>query len=408
MTREELHIQTSELIKTNKRIALQWCTGLGKSRASIEMANYIQSKGEGNIKILLVVAESAHKDNWAKEMLKWKLLSNDVTVECYASLPKYKETNWDLIIFDEAHHLGTDLKLDILQSIITEHVILLSATLPEILLQSLTRIFGEFKVSKVSLKQAIDEGMLPQPKVFLIPLKLDNTVANCTIVEEWGEEKKRVEYRCLFAQRWAFLRDKKKYPNVKLTIMCTALQKYNYLTEQFEYWKNRYMRTRQEFVKAKWLQAGSKRKRFLGDMKTNHVKVFLNKLSRKRYICFCSSIEQADYLGKDKSIHSKKNNSLDIINQFNNKEINRLFAVGMLQEGQNLEGIQAGVIVQLDNAERAFIQKFGRTIRADSPQQFIFYYENTRDIDYLENVFEGVDEAYISTIENLENFKLNG
>lgn len=143
-------------------------------------------------------------------------------------------------------------------------------------------------------------------------------------------------------------------------------------------------------------------------MKTNHVKVFLNKLSRKRYICFCSSIEQADYLGKDKSIHSKKNNSLDIINQFNNKEINRLFAVGMLQEGQNLEGIQAGVIVQLDNAERAFIQKFGRTIRADSPQQFIFYYENTRDIDYLENVFEGVDEAYISTIENLENFKLNG
>ena len=104
MTREELHIQTSELIKTNKRIALQWCTGLGKSRASIEMANYIQSKGEDNIKILLVVAESAHKDNWAKEMLKWKLLSNDVTVECYASLPKYKETWWDLIIFDEAHH----------------------------------------------------------------------------------------------------------------------------------------------------------------------------------------------------------------------------------------------------------------------------------------------------------------
>ena len=78
----------------------------------------------------------------------------------------------------------------------------------------------------------------------------------------------------------------------------------------------------------------------------------------------------------------------------------------MLQEGQNLEGIQAGVIVQLDNAERAFIQKFGRTIRADSPQQFIFYYENTRDIDYLENVFEGIDEAYISTIEDYKTLKV--
>lgn len=398
MTRDDLHKQTSELIKTNKRIALQWCTGLGKSRAAIEMANYIQDKEkEGNIKILLVVAENAHKDNWKKEFIKWGLKSNDITIECYASLPKYKESWWDLIIFDEAHHLGTDLKIDILSGIVTEYVILLSATLPDTLIQVLTGIFGEFKISKVSLKKAIDEGMLPQPKVFLIPLKLNSTVYNCTITEEWGDKDKRVTYKCTYPQRWEFIRNKKKYPNVTLHISCTQLQKYTYLTEQFEYWKNSYMRSRQEYMKNKWLQAGSLRKRFLGNIKTEYVKILLKKLQRKRLICFCASIEQADYLGKDKSIHSKKSNSLDIINAFNNKEINRLFAVGMLQEGQNLEGIQAGIIVQLDNAERAFIQKFGRTIRADSPQQYIFYYENTRDIDYLENVFEGVDEIYIQT-----------
>ena len=363
------------------------------------MANYIQDKEkEGNIKILLVVAENAHKDNWKKEFIKWGLKSNDITIECYASLPKYKESWWDLIIFDEAHHLGTDLKIDILSGIVTEYVILLSATLPDILIQVLTGIFGEFKVSKVSLKEAIDEGMLPQPKVFLIPLKLNSTIYNCTITEEWGDKDKRVTYKCTYPQRWEFIRNKRKYPNVTLHISCTQLQKYTYLTEQFEYWKNAYMRNRQEYMKNKWLQAGSQRKRFLGNIKTEYVKILLKKLQRKRLICFCASIEQADYLGKDKSIHSKKNNSLEIINAFNNKEINRLFAVGMLQEGQNLEGIQAGIIVQLDNAERAFIQKFGRTIRADSPQQYIFYYENTRDIYYLENVFEGVDEAYISTI----------
>ena len=402
MTRDDLHKQTSELIKTNKRIALQWCTGLGKSRAAIEMANYIQDKEkEGNIKILLVVAENAHKDNWKKELIKWGLKSNDITIECYASLPKYKESWWDLIIFDEAHHLGTDLKIDILSGIVTEYVMLLSATLPDTLIQILTEIFGKFKVSKVSLKEAIDEGMLPQPKVFLIPLKLNSTIYNCIITEEWGDKDKRVTYKCTYPQRWEFIRNKKKYPNVTLHISCTQLQKYTYLTEQFEYWKNSYMRSRQEYMKNKWLQAGSQRKRFLGNIKTEYVKILLKKLQRKRLICFCASIEQADYLGKDKSIHSKKSNSLEIINAFNNKEINRLFAVGMLQEGQNLEGIQAGIIVQLDNAERAFIQKFGRTIRADSPQQYIFYYENTRDIDYLENVFEGVDEAYISTIRDL-------
>lgn len=399
MTRDDLHKQTSELIKTNKRIALQWCTGLGKSRAAIEMANYIQDKEkEGNIKILLVVAENAHKDNWKKEFIKWGLKSNDITIECYASLPKYKESWWDLIIFDEAHHLDTDLKIDILLGVVTEYVMLLSATLPDTLIQILTEIFGEFKVSKVSLKEAINEGMLPQPKVFLIPLKLNSTIYNCIVTEEWGDKDKRVTYKCTYPQRWEFIRNKKKYPNVTLHISCTQLQKYTYLTEQFEYWKNSYMRSRQEYMKNKWLQAGSLRKRFLGNIKTEYVKILLKKLQRKRLICFCASIEQADYLGKDKSIHSKKSNSLEIINAFNNKEINKLFAVGMLQEGQNLEGIQAGIIVQLDNAERAFIQKFGRTIRANSPQQYIFYYENTRDIDYLENVFEGVDEAYISTI----------
>ena len=399
MTREELHIQTSELIKTNKRIALQWCTGLGKSRAAIEMANYIQDKEkESNIKILLVVAENAHKDNWKKEFIKWGLKSNDITIECYASLPKYKESWWDLIIFDEAHHLGTDLKIDILSGIVTEYVILLSATLPDILIQVLTGIFGEFKVSKVSLKEAINEGMLPQPKVFLIPLKLNSTIYNCTITEEWGDKDKRVTYKCTYPQRWEFIRNKKKYPNVTLHISCTQLQKYAYLTKQFEYWKKSYIKSKQEYIKNKWLQTGSQRKKFLGNIKTEYVKVLLKKLQNKRLICFCASIEQADYLGKDKSIHSKKSNSSEIINAFNNKEINRLFAVGMLQEGQNLEGIQAGIIVQLDDAERAFIQKFGRIIRADSPQQYIFYYENTRDIYYLENVFEGVDEAYISTI----------
>ena len=62
-------------------------------------------------KVLLVVAESAHKENWQKEFDKWGVINAHLTIECYASLHKYRNTNWDLIIFDEAHHLGTDLKL---------------------------------------------------------------------------------------------------------------------------------------------------------------------------------------------------------------------------------------------------------------------------------------------------------
>ena len=407
MTREELQTQILSIIKQNNRVAIQWCTGLGKSRMAIEIANYIQNlKDEGNIKVLLVVAESAHKSNWRKELLDWKYKPNNITIECYASLPKYKNSWWDLIIFDEAHHLGTDLKIDILSTIITDYVVLLSATLPDQTIQSVSKIFGEFKTSKVSLKQAIEWGILPKPKVYLIPLTLNNIYSNCTIIEEWGKKEKRVIYKCKFYERWEYLRNKEKYPNTTLIISCTQQQKYDYLSDQFEYWKKQFFRTRQDYTKNKWLQTGSKRKRFLGECKTDFVRLLLHKLQNMRYICFCTSIEQAELLGGRNAIHSERKNSLKIIDNFNLKKIDSLFAVGMLQEGQNLTDIEAGVIIQLDGEERAFIQKFGRSMRAEDPIQFIFYYKNTRDIDYLNNVLEGIDKEYINEITNLTDLEL--
>lgn len=121
---------------------------------------------------------------------------------------------------------------------------------------------------------------------------------------------------------------------------------------------------------------------------------------------FCTSIEQAEQLGGQNAIHSKRADSLQIIEDFNRKRINNLFAVGMLQEGQNLTDIEVGIIVQLDGQERAFIQKFGRSLRAEDPIQFIFYYENTRDTEYLRNVLEGVNKKYITKIYKLEDLEL--
>ena len=119
----------------------------------------------------------------------------------------------------------------------------------------------------------------------------------------------------------------------------------------------------------------------------------------KRFICFCTNIEQAELLGEENAVHSKKKNSLEIIHRFNEKEINNLFAVGMLQEGVNLKDIEAGIIIQLDGEERAFIQKFGRTLRADSPEQYIIYFRATRDEEYLNNALENIDNKYIQTYE---------
>ena len=410
MTREELQIQSLSLIEQSNRVALQWCTGLGKSRMAISMANYLADKefkecGEP-LNVLLVVAETAQKSNWKMEFDKWGLKIDNIVMECYASLKKYRNSYWDLVIFDEAHHLGSDLRMDVLTELHAQNIILLSATLPDQVMQAVTEVFGEFVTSKVTLKEAIEWGILPQPKVYLIPLTLDSTYPNCTIIEEWGKKEKRVTYKCKFHERWEYIRNKNKYPNVTLEITCTQQQKYDYLSDQFEYWRSQFFKTRQEFIKNKWLQVGSKRKRFLGESKTDAVRLLLHKIRDKRFICFCTSIEQAELLGGKNAIHSKKDNSFDIIEDFNTKKIDNLFAVGMLQEGQNLTDIEAGVIVQLDGQERAFVQKFGRSLRATDPVQFIFYYKDTRDTEYLENVLEGINEEYITEVDNLIDLEL--
>lgn len=403
MTRDEINKKSIKLATNNKIVALEFATGVGKSKIALDIISTLFTTNVPSI--LLVVAELAHFDNWKNEAIKWGYdkLWDTITCVTYASLKKHKELKYDIIILDEAHHIGSDLRLDVIDNIQFDKMLLLSATLGGYLKQYMSNMFNtQIKSYEITLQQAIDWGILPKPKIYLIPLTLNTINVSEKIIEEWGKAPLRKRYKCTYQERWEYIKNKKKYPNVILEISCTPYQKYIYLTEKFEYFKKLYFRNRNEAVKNKWLQLGSQRKRFMSELKTPIVKKFLNFVTNSRYICFCGSIEQADILGKNNSIHSKKDNSAEIIDKFNNKEINNLFAVGMLQEGQNLNDIEVGIIVQLDGQERSFIQKFGRSLRAEDPTQYIFYYKNTRDTEYLQNALEGIDKNYIQEL-NYEN-----
>lgn len=404
MTREELNSQAIELLKTNNNIAIQAATGVGKSKIAIDLCYEMAAQQIAPLRVLLVVAEIAHINNWNAEFIKWNWSWGQVTIICYASLKNYRDTEWDTIIFDEAHHLGSELRLDVFDTLRSRWKIFLSATLKDSLIGRLEESCGPIATIKMGLQDAFNADILPEPKIHLIELSLDDTIADQTIVEEWGKADKRKTAICSYAERWKYLRDKKKIPNGKLIIQCTRKQKYDYYCEQFEYYKKRYMLSRNEFVKNKWLQCGSKRKMYLGLLKTEIANGLLNKLRNKRLICFCTNIEQAEYLGGENAIHSKKKERLEIIDKFNEKKINSLFAVGMLQEGVNLNDIQVGIIIQLDGEERAFIQKFGRTLRADTPEQYIIYYKDTRDEEYLNNALENIDTKYIKRADYHEYY----
>lgn len=410
MTKAELQQQAVELMKHNDLLVLQWCTSLGKSKAAIEIMKSMADPSNKK-SVLLVVAEIAHKSNWRDEFTKWNLnlLEFDITIETYASLKHHRNKKYDLLILDEAHHIGSDLRMEILEEIKANKVLALSATLALEILLKLRLLYGvgrKMRFSTVNLQKAIDWGILPKPRVYLIPMELDNTVNDQEIIETRGKSPKKKVVECTLQERWKYLKDKEKYPNITLRIPCTALQKYLHISAEAEFWKKKYFYNRVEAIKNKWLQLGSKRKRYLGNLKTVEAQNLLERLKDKRYLCFCSSIEQVEALGGNNAIHSGKKDSLATINNFNNKEIDSLFAVGMIQEGQNLVDIDAVVIVQLDGQERSFVQKVGRGMRAEDPIIVIMYYKETRDEEYLQGALEGIDPDYVIEVSNLDEIKI--
>lgn len=407
MTKEQIQQKAVEDMREARLLVLQWATSLGKSKAAIDIIKDIRTNRRCSIHVLLVVAELAHIDNWKEEFKRWEVSINTCVITTYASLKHFRNNNYDLIILDEAHHAGSEMRLEILGDIKAGKVLALSATMPTETLLYLQRIYeGLCKVSKYTLQDAIDLGILPKPSVYLIPMILNNENPTQILIEEWGSGPKKKTIKCKYKDIWEYRRNKSKYPDIRLEVSCTEFQKYFEINAKMEYWRKLYMRTRNEGVKNKWLQLGSERKRFLGSLKEHKAKELLSLIGDKRFICFCSSIEQAESLGGINSIHSKKENSLEIIMKFNKKKIDNLFAVGMLQEGQNLVDIQAGVIIQLDGKERSFIQKMGRAMRADNPLVFIMYYKYTQDERYLEQAIEGLDSDLIEEIINVKDLKL--
>jgi superfamily II DNA or RNA helicase len=115
-------------------------------------------------------------------------------------------------------------------------------------------------------------------------------------------------------------------------------------------------------------------------------------------------------LSQENTISSKRSSALNqrIIDAFNEKKINNIYAVGMITEGMNLSNIEVGVIAQLDGNERLFIQKMGRFMRSDSPIAYIFYYKGTQDEIYMKNALENIDPKFVKyiTINQLNTIQL--
>ena len=395
MTRDDIQKKCSELIHTVDNLILEFGTGVGKTLSALLAAKEIGGK------VKIVCAETSHIENWKLEMQKHNIDLKDVELFCYASLKKHADTSCDVLILDECHRSVSDSRAANIRSINTRKTIFLSGTIEDDVKKVIKSLYCDSCSAHwwtISTSDAINLGILPCPKIYLVDCSLDNTTRNLVYAKTKGGKKAEglepivVDY----SDMWTTLKSLSG-KNYILHIKCTQKEYYELLSNEIEYLKKTYFAIRQPFAKNRWLHKAGERKMFIGMCKTDRIKQIMAEYADKRTICFATNIEQCEELGTSETIiHSQSSNEGDdMINDFNSEKINKLFAVKMFREGVNLQRIDAGFFVQVDNGSVSSSQVLGRVLRSEAPELYIFRMRGTVDEGYVETALERIDPKFI-------------
>jgi superfamily II DNA or RNA helicase len=391
MTREQ--IRNDILNLKSKYILAELPTSVGKTRVALDFMH--EKEVEGNI--LIVVPRLILIDNWKKEIIKWgyEPYLSQVTFTTYISLPKYtKGKIYDLVIFDECHHLSERAR-EAAEELVSNYILLLSATVNRTLKKEFKMLFPQLECYKISMREAIDEDILPDPEVFLIPLELNNKVTETMVINP----KAKKTINASFSYRFMARKDK----NIKYIIKCTQQEYYSDLSAMVDFYKRNYLHTNNQAIYFRWQQKAKERLMWLSGLKNNVVLQLLEKLKDKRTLTFCNGIEQTEILGKY-CINSKNTESNSILEDFNNEKINHITACNILNEGANLTNCQVGIFVSINSSDTMRIQKLGRILRHKDPKIFIIYYKDTREEELVKEMLENYNSELVTIIKTIDDF----
>lgn len=378
---------------TNRNILLTLPTGYGKSRSAIERIKHLKRKNHKSL--LIVVPRNILKINWQEELNKWwPECPLNITYTTYVSFPKYKN-KWDFVIFDEAHHLSERCR-EALCDFSISYSILLSATVKKELKEELKEVFDDLEYYNITLREAIDKDVLPDPTVYLLPLTLDNKFPNERIIKN-PKAKGKIIYSS-WNERWSKIKQKTN----PVHIFCTQAQYLDDLNSQIEWFK----RKRSNIVcKNKWLKLCGDRLKYLSNCKTELVSKILQYCDNERTLTFCNSIEQTEKLG-EYCINSQNKESLRNLRLFNLGTITHITACNMLNEGCNLTDCRVGIYANLNSSDTIIKQRIGRLLRHPNPIIIIPYYKNTREEELVNKMLEDYNLDLVKTVNFIEEIQL--
>lgn len=365
---------------------LQLPTGFGKCRVAIEV---IRSKSI-TTSILIVVPKLVLINNWKDEFEKWGSvdLLPVVTFTTYISLKKYTNSTFNAIIFDECHHLS-DAAYEASKAITWHHSVWLSATMTDRFGYIEDLVAKPYFLKKISVRQAINQEVLPDPKVYLMRMKLDNTTANQLI--EQNTDIKSEPQEVLWKDRFKYFGRR----DIRYNIRCTQQQYLENLNSSIDYYRKEFMKNRKPSSKNYWLRLCSQRLTYLSSLKEDLVRFMLSKLNGERSVVFCSSIEQSQRVCAY-SVNSKEpGTAQQILDQFNRGEINQISTCNMLNEGVNLTNCRYGIYVALNSSEVLIKQKLGRLLRHPNPILMIPFYVGTREEEIVKEMVQDYSPSLV-------------
>ena len=379
MTRKEVQELALSKIDRAKYLILELITGMGKTKVAIDLINHICDRvfrnDESPATILILVAKTVHKQTWKDEIEKWGGIKSDyITIECYESLKNYENSYFDVVVADEMQHLS-EARIDVLETIhINESFIGLSATIKRDMRDYF--IYNhKAEVIKCGLKEAVEDEVLPEPTVYLLPLTLDTTDYTYK-VKKFGRD-----------------------------IITTQKGCYDSISSLIEWYKNKYFNSRNERIKNLWLSTAGKRLKWCAEQKEALILSLLDKFRNYKTLTFCSSIEQSERLGKY-NITSKNKASVKNLEIFNLNKIKHITACNILNEGVNLTNCRIGIFCNLNSSEIVVKQRVGRILRHKSPVIIIPYFKDTREEELVQKMIEEYSEDSIISVGSINDIKL--
>lgn len=379
MTREEVNSLALSQIDRTKYMILELITGMGKTKVAIDLINHICDRVFRNYEcpttVLILVAKTVHKQTWKDEIEKWGGVNTDfITIECYESLKNYENSYFDIVVADEMQHLSK-ARIDVLETIhINESFIGLSATIKRDMRDYFIHSH-KAKVIKCGLKEAVEDEVLPEPTVYLLPLTLD-TIYYTYKVKKFGRD-----------------------------IITTQKGCYDNISSLIEWYKNKYFNSRNERIKNLWLSTAGKRLKWCAEQKEPIVLSLLDKFRNHKTLTFCSSIEQSERLGKY-NITSKNKDSVKNLELFNANRIKHITACNILNEGVNLTNCRIGIFCNLNSSEIVVKQRVGRILRHKSPVIILPYFKDTREEELVEKMIEEYAKDSIIVVNGINDIKL--